>query len=152
MRVGGKRLHLQTLLETGNILDFRRVMGQEEFLVRPLLNSFYEKDRLSQMKMLRKHKLLLLIPAVLLSGIFIGMFPFNMAHRLAGDCPFAHGKQAFWSNPCPFRSVTSNGEHFEVTLESVPLDQGLQFSQKIPIAVSGSFLHNIALNSVPLRC
>jgi hypothetical protein len=99
-----------------------------------------------------KHKLLLLIPALLLLSIFIGMIPLNMAHRLAGGCPFVHGKQAFWNNPCPLRSVTSNGEHFVVTLESVPLDQGLQFSQKIRIAVFGSFLHNIALNSVPLRC
>jgi hypothetical protein len=102
--------------------------------------------------MIRKHKLLFLVPAVLLTSIFIGMIPLNMAHRLAGGCPFVHGKQAYWNNPCPFRSVTSNGEHFAVTLETAPLDQGLQFSQKIPIPVYGSFLHNIALNSVPLRC
>lgn len=150
--MGGKHLHLQTLLETGNILDFKRVMGQEKFLVRPLLNSFYERDRLSQMKMLRKHKLLLLIPAVLLSSIFIGMVPLNMAYRLAGDCPFFHGKQAGWTNPCPFRSITTNDQPLVAALNPLLLDQELQLSQERPLPVFDSFFSNVALNFIPLRC
>jgi hypothetical protein len=102
--------------------------------------------------MLRKHKLLLLIPALLLMTIFVGMFPLNMAHRLAGDCPFVHGKQADWNNPCPFHSVASNGEPQTATLNSVPLDQGPQPAQALPIPVFGPFFYSIALNSVPLRC
>jgi hypothetical protein len=104
------------------------------------------------MKLLREHKLLLLIPAVLLLSIFIGMIPLNMAHGLAGGCPLVYGKQAGWNNPCPFRSVTSNGEPQTATLYSLPLDQGPQLAQALPIPVFGPFFYSISLNSVPLRC
>jgi hypothetical protein len=104
------------------------------------------------MKILHKHKLLLLFPAVLLMTIFIGMIPLNMAHRLAGGCPFVHGKQAGWNSPCPFRSLGSNGDHLTWTPDSPPFDQALQLSQARPIPGFGPFFYNIALNSVPLRC
>jgi hypothetical protein len=101
---------------------------------------------------LRRHKLLLLIPAVLLMGLFIGLIPLNMAHRLAGDCPFFHGKQAGWVNPCPFRSVTSDNEPQTATLNSVALVQPLQLSLTLPIQLSASLFSYTAFNSVPLRC
>jgi hypothetical protein len=104
------------------------------------------------MKTLRKHKLLLLIPAVLLISIFTGMIPLNMAHRLAGGCPFAHGKQAGWTNPCPFRSLASNNEPLAGTPDSVPSNYAPQPLQVLPISFFGPFFYNIALNSVPLRC
>jgi hypothetical protein len=104
------------------------------------------------MKTLRQHKLLLLIPAVLLMIIFIGMIPLNMAHRLAGGCPFVHGKQAGWNNPCPFRSLASNDEPLTGTPNSPPLDHALQLSQALAIPGFGPFFYNIALNSIPLRC
>jgi hypothetical protein len=104
------------------------------------------------MNMLRKHKLLLLIPAVFLLGILIGMIPLNMAHRLAGDCPFVHGKQAGWTSPCPFRSLASNGEPLAAIPNSPPFDQALQLSQALPIPFFGPFFCNIAFNSIPLRC
>jgi hypothetical protein len=102
--------------------------------------------------MLRKHKLLLLIPAVLLMTIFIGMIPLNMTHKLAGECPLVHGEQASWINPCPFRSVVSNGEPQTATLNSVPLDQALQPAQALPTPVFDSFFYPTAFNPVPLRC
>jgi hypothetical protein len=102
--------------------------------------------------MLRKHKLLLFIPAVLLMTIFIGMIPLNMAHKLAGECPLVHGKQASWINPCPFRSVASNGEPQTATLNSVPLVQTLQSPEAMPVPVFDSFFYHTAFNPVPLRC
>jgi hypothetical protein len=104
------------------------------------------------MKTLRKHKLLLLIPAVLLLSIFIGMIPLNMAHRLAGGCPFAHGKQAGWNHPCPFRCVASNGKPLAATLNLSQSDQAPQLSQEKPIPVFDTFFYNTAFNFIPLRC
>ena len=43
--------------------------------------------------MLGRHKLLILIPAILLIPILFGMIPLNMAHKLASGGPFTHGKQ-----------------------------------------------------------
>lgn len=113
---------------------------------------FLRKGRVDNMKLLRKHKLLLLIPAVLLMGIFIGMIPLNMAHRLAGGCPFVHGKQAAWNNPCPFRSVTTNDKPLVAALNPLLLDQELQLSQESPILVFSSFFYSPAFNFIPLRC
>jgi hypothetical protein len=101
--------------------------------------------------MLRRHKLLLLIPAVLLMTIFIGMIPVNMAHRLAGDCPFFHGKQAGWTNPCSFRSVTTNDKPLVAVLSPLLLDQEL-LSQELPIFVFSPFYYTPAFNFIPLRC
>lgn len=104
------------------------------------------------MNMLREHRLLLLIPAVLLMAIFTGMIPLNMAHRLAGDCPFFHGKQAGWTNPCPFRSVTTNDKPLVVAISPLLLDQEVQPSQELPTLVFSSFFYNTAFNFIPLRC
>jgi len=52
--------------------------------------------------MLRKQNLVILIPSTLLILIFFGVPPLNMAYRLAGGVPFAHGKQAHLVNHCPF--------------------------------------------------
>jgi hypothetical protein len=104
------------------------------------------------MKILREHKLLLLIPAILLVSIFIGMIPLNMAHRLAGDCPFVHGKQAGWNKLCPFRSLASNDKPLTGIPNSPQFDYALQLSQALPILFFNSFFYNIAFNSIPLRC
>jgi hypothetical protein len=104
------------------------------------------------MKILHKHKLLLLIPAVLLMIIFIGMIPLNMAHRLAGGCPVVHGKQAGWNNPCPFRCVATDGKPLVAALNPLPSGQELPLSQQTPIPTVDCFFSNITFNSVPLRC
>jgi hypothetical protein len=127
-------------------------MGEEEFSAWLLRISSYERDRLSRMKMLRKHKLLLLIPAVLLMSIFTGMIPLNMAHKLAGDCPFFHGKHAGWTNPCPFRSVTTNNKPVVAALNPLLLDQELQLSQERPHPVFDSLFYTPAFNFTLLRC
>ena len=67
--------------------------------------------------MLGKHKLLTLIPAILLIPILLGMTPLNMAHKLASGGSFTHCKQAQWSNHCPFNSVISHEDPTIVNLD-----------------------------------
>jgi len=102
--------------------------------------------------MLTRHKLLLLIPAILLIPILLGMTPLNMAHRLASGGPFTHCKQAQWSNHCPFNSVVSHDDLTNINLNSTPLFLGLPSIQESQISLSDSVQLNITSNSVPLRC
>ena len=102
--------------------------------------------------MLGRHKLLLLIPAILLIPILLGMTPLNMAHELANGGPFTHCKQAQWSNQCPFNSVVSHDDLTNVSLNSTPLFRGLPSIQGAQISLSDPMPSNITFNSVPLRC
>jgi hypothetical protein len=102
--------------------------------------------------MLRKHKLLLLIPAIVLIPILLGMTPLNMAHKLASGGPFTHCKQVQWSNHCAFHSIASHNHPTIANLNSTPLRQ-----QLVPIldlqGLDVDPLHsNITFNSVHLRC
>ncbi len=102
--------------------------------------------------MLRRQKLLILIPAILLIPILLGMTPLNMAHKLASGGPFTHCKQVQWSNHCPFHSVTSHGNPTIVTLNLALLDQESMPTFDIQVLDPDSIPSNIFLNSVPLRC
>ena len=102
--------------------------------------------------MLGRHKLLLLITAILLIPILLGMTPLNMAHKLASGGPFTHCKQAQWSNYCPFHSLVSYNDLTFGILSSSSLNQELLLPQEFHIAVLDSFHPNIFFNSIPLRC
>jgi hypothetical protein len=102
--------------------------------------------------MLSRHKLLLLIPAILLIPILFGMIPLNMAHKLASGGPFTHCKQVQWSNHCPFHSIASHDDPTIVNLNSTLPDQESTPTNDIEALDSDSVHSNITLNSVPLRC
>jgi hypothetical protein len=102
--------------------------------------------------MLGRHKLLLLIPAILLIPILFGMTPLNMSHRLASGGPFTHCKQAQWNNHCPFNSAVSHDDLIKVSLNSAPLSGGLPLLQRSQISLSDSIQSSVTFNSVPLRC
>ena len=102
--------------------------------------------------MLGRHKLLLLIPAVILIPILLGMTPLNMAHRMASGGPFTHCKQAQWSNHCSFRSIVSHDDLTSVTLNSIPFVQEPMTSLDFQALASNSIHSNIPFNSIPLRC
>ena len=102
--------------------------------------------------MLRRHKLLLLIPAILLIPILLGMTPLNMAHKLASGGPFTHCKQAQWSNYCPFHSIASHNDPIIVKLNSTPLDQELTPTVNIQVLDPDLIHSNITFDSVSLRC
>jgi hypothetical protein len=102
--------------------------------------------------MLGRHKLLILIPVILLIAILFGMTPLNLAHRLASGGPFTHCKQAQWSNHCPFNSIASHNDPTIVNLNSTPLDQESTPASDIHDLDSGSTHSNMIFNSVPLRC
>jgi hypothetical protein len=102
--------------------------------------------------MLGRHKLLILIPAILLIPILLGVTPLNMAHRLASGGPFTHCKQAQWSNHCPFHSLISHDDLTSVTLNSIKFVQESMTSFDFQ-AWASNFVHsNISFYSVPLRC
>jgi hypothetical protein len=102
--------------------------------------------------MLSRHKLLLLIPAILLIPILFGMIPLNMAHKLASGGPFTHGKQVCWNNHCPFHSIVSHDDLTSVTLNSMPFVQEPMTSLDFQALASNSLHSNISFYSVPLRC
>jgi len=102
--------------------------------------------------MLSRHKLLLLIPAILLIPILFGMIPLNMAHKLASGGPFTHCKQTQWSNHCPFHSIASHDDPTIVNLNSTSPDQESTPTHDIEILDLDAIHSNITFNSVPLRC
>jgi hypothetical protein len=102
--------------------------------------------------MLRRHKLLLLIPAILLIPILLGMTPLNMAHKLSSGGPFTHSKQVRLNSHCLFHSVTSHGDPTIVNLNLTPLDQESTTTFDIQALDLDSIHSNISINSVPLRC
>ncbi len=99
-----------------------------------------------------RHKLQILIPAILLIPILLGMTPLTMAHRLANGGPFTHGKQGCINNYCPFHSLTSHDDPTLINLASLPLDQGTIPDSGIQALDTGSIHSSIAFNSIPLRC
>jgi hypothetical protein len=102
--------------------------------------------------MLRSHKLIILIPATLLILILLGMHPLNMAHRLVGGVPFAHGKQVHLANHCPFRSLITHGDPTFVILNLTPLNQESTPAFNIHVLDPDSIHLKITFNSFPLRC
>lgn len=102
--------------------------------------------------MLGRHKLLLLIPVLLLVPILLGMIPLNMAHKLASEGPSAHCKQAQWSNHCPFHSLISHEDPIIVTLNLTLLHQESMPTLDIQVLDPDSIPSNTIFNSVPLRC
>jgi len=102
--------------------------------------------------MLGRHKLLILIPAILLIPILLGITPLNMAHKLASGGPFTHGKQICLNNHCPFHSLISHDDPTIVNLNLATLDQDSTPTLDIQV-LDSDFIHsNITFNSVPLRC
>ena len=102
--------------------------------------------------MLGRHKLLLLIPAILLIPILLGMTPLNMAHKLGSGGSSTHCKQAQWSNHCPFHSIASHNDPTIVNLNLTPLDQESTPTFDIQVLDLDSIHSNISIDSVPLRC
>jgi hypothetical protein len=102
--------------------------------------------------MLGRHKLLLLIPTILLIPILLGMTPLNMAHKLASGGPFTHCKQVQCNNHCPFHSLVSHDDPTIVNLNSTSLDQESTPALDIQVLDSDSIHSNMTFNSFPLRC
>ena len=102
--------------------------------------------------MLGRHKLLILIPAIILIPILLGMTPLTMAHRLGSGGALAQGKQACWSNYCPFHSIASHDNQVLANLSLATVYQESPSTQESRISLLDSFYSNAFFNSVPLRC
>jgi len=102
--------------------------------------------------MLGRHKLLLLIPAIILIFIILGMPPLSMAHKLATGDPFTHCKQVQIRNHCLFHSLISHEDPIIVNLTFTPLDQESKTICDIQALDPDSIHSNTTIHSVPLRC
>ncbi len=102
--------------------------------------------------MLGRHKLLILIPAIVLIPILFGITPLNMAHRLANGGPLTHGKQGCINNYCPYHSLTSHDDPIVINLASYALDEGTAPDSGIQALDTDSIHSNTTFNSIPLRC
>jgi len=99
-----------------------------------------------------KHKLLFIIPAILLIPILLGMTPLNMAHKLANGGPFAHGKQTCLNNHCPFHSIVSQEEPIIINLNLTLLYQESTPEFDLQVSSLDSVHSNLIFHSIPLRC
>jgi len=102
--------------------------------------------------MLGRHKLLILIPAILLIPVLLGMTPVHLAHKLSSGCPYSHSKQIQRSDSCLFHSLVPHDDLTSVTLNSIPFGHELMTSFDLKALVSNSVHPNIFINSIPLRC
>jgi hypothetical protein len=105
-------------------------------------------DRASAM---RRPKLFILIPALILLPILFGMTPLNFVQKIGSGCPFSHGKQ-ITCNPCPFNSIVSHDDNTVISLNSIPLEQ--KSLDPISFQLPGLDIHRseIPVGSLPLRC
>ena len=103
--------------------------------------------------MLSKHKLLFVIPAILLIPILLGMTPLNFVQKIGAGCPLSQGKQALKCNPCSFNSIISKDDPTVVNLNLTRMDQeSTPAASDIEVLDPDSLCSNITFNSVPLRC
>ena len=102
--------------------------------------------------MLRKKRLFILIPALLLIPLLVGMIPLNMAHKLAQGGNFAQGSQGCNCKNCPAHSLISHNHFDAAPVDGASPDQGLTSFQKALCAVPESIHPNINSVSTPLRC
>ena len=102
--------------------------------------------------MLGRHKLLILIPSLILIPILFGMIPLNFVQKIGAGCPFSQGKQTLKCNPCPFHSIISQDDPTILNLNLTPLDQESLLVQEFETSLLESVNSNISFNAVPLRC
>lgn len=103
--------------------------------------------------MLRRKKLLMLIPVVLLIPVLLAMTPINMAHKFENRASFAPGKECkFCNDHCPFHSIVSQGDFSFGILSSPTSDEELSRLEDAFVAVPDSFHSDIYFSSIPLRC
>jgi hypothetical protein len=102
--------------------------------------------------MLGRHKLLIIIPAIILIPILLGITPMNMIHKLGSGGPFTHTSHTKSNNHCPFNSLNSHEDLTVGTLNSILLDQQSLSSQEVHTPVLDFINSSIFFNPVPLRC
>lgn len=102
--------------------------------------------------MLGRHKLLIIIPAIILIPILLGITPMNMIHKLGSGGPFTQGKQPKLNNHCLFNSLISHDDLTVQILNSTLLDQQSLSSQVVHTPVLDFINSSIFFNPVPLRC
>jgi hypothetical protein len=101
--------------------------------------------------MASKHRLLILIPAIILIPLLLGLIPLNIAHKLSKGNPFVHCKQMQLGN-CLFNALESQNEHTVASLHPTRLEQESTRADNFIVLNINSIYHNISLDSVPLRC
>jgi len=103
--------------------------------------------------MLSKHKLLFVVPAILLIPILLGITPLNFIQKIGAGCPFSDGKQILKCNHSLFNSIISQDDPTIVSLNSAPLDQeSTPAASDIEVLDPDPLCSNITFSSFPLRC
>jgi hypothetical protein len=105
--------------------------------------------------MIRKKRLFILIPTLLLIPLLLGMVPMKLANKMAhgGTCTQSDGKPGCGGQKnCHAHSLISHNHFDAVAANVASLDQGLYYSQEALCAFP-EFLHpDIQTLSIPLRC
>jgi len=103
-------------------------------------------------QMVSKHRLLILIPAIILIPLLLGLIPLNIAHNLSKGNLFVHCKQMQLRN-CLFNALGSQHEHAVASLHPTRLEQESTRADNFILVLNiNSICHNISLDSVLLRC
>ena len=102
--------------------------------------------------MVRRKKLLILIPAQLLIPLLLGMISLSKAHKLGQGGPFGQSRQNCGCHNCPAHSLVSHNHCDAVPVDSISPNQGLPYSQETLCTAPEFFHSNIRFHSIPLRC
>jgi hypothetical protein len=102
-------------------------------------------------QMVSKHRLLILIPAIILILLFLGLPPLNKAHKLSKGNPFGHCKYMQLGTRI-FDALGSQDKHAVASLQPTGSEQESTRADNFIILNITSIYYNISLDSVPLRC
>ncbi len=100
--------------------------------------------------MLNRHKILFLIPVIILIPVLLGMTPLNLFHKLSGHCPFSQEKQIQRASSCLFHSIVSQDDMGIQDLNSALPEK--EAPTLFHVNVENSTHPGFLARSSPLRC
>ena len=100
--------------------------------------------------MLSRHKILFIIPAIILIPVLLGMTPLNLVQKLSGHCPLSHGKQIQRASSCLFHSIVSQNSFNIPNLDSSLL--GKESTLSFHVKVDNWTDSSVSTPSFRLRC
>jgi len=97
-----------------------------------------------------KHKLAIIIIAIILIPVLLGMTPLNLFQKLSSQCPLSQGKQMQRTSSCLFNALISQDHLIVCIVDLPPLER--ESSPSFHISPHGLIHFNLPLLSTPLRC
>jgi hypothetical protein len=109
-------------------------------------SSYIEAEK----SMLSRHRILFLIPVIILIPVLLGMTPLNLFQKLSDHCPPSQEKKIQRASSCLFHSIVSQDD---IGIKSLNLSLPEKESTTLfHVKVENSARTNFLSRSSPLRC